>query len=50
MFNDCSSIAYEANYKSKYDGGLKKLTPKQILQRLPIAHVQVNAGNKTETC
>ena len=27
---------------------LKILTPKQILQRLPIALAQVNAGNKSE--
>ena len=29
--------------------GLKILTPKQILQRLPIALVQVKAGNNSES-
>ena len=28
--------------------GLKILTPKQILQRLPIALVQIKAGNNSE--
>ena len=27
---------------------LKILTPKQMLQRLPIAHAQVKAGNNSE--
>ena len=29
--------------------GLKILTPKQILQRLPIAPAQVKAGNNSES-
>ena len=29
--------------------GLKILTPKQMLQRLPIAFVQVKAGNNSES-
>ena len=29
--------------------GLKKLTPKQLLQRLPIALAQVKAGNNSES-
>ena len=40
----------DACYKSKHDEtkgtGLKILTPKQTLQRLPIALAQVKAGNK----
>ena len=43
----------EAIYKSKQNRtegkGLKILTPKQILQRLPIALAQVKAGNKSES-
>ena len=38
----------EAKYKAKH-GGPKILTPKQMLQRLPIALVQVKAGNNSES-
>ena len=42
----------DANYdarKNKTEGkGLEILTPKQILQRLPIALAQVKAGNNSE--
>ena len=48
MFDDYSRIASEAKYKSKYGEGLKILTPKQMLQRLPIALAQVKAGNTSE--
>ena len=41
-----------ANYDSKQNRtggkGLKILTPKQMLQRLPIALAQVKAGNNSE--
>ena len=36
------------NAKQKYGEGLKILSPKQILQRLPIALAQVKAGNKSK--
>ena len=36
----------EAKYKAKHRKGLKILTPKQILQRLPIALAQIKPGNK----
>ena len=43
----------EAKYNAKQDEtkgtGLKILTPKQILQRLPIALAQVKAGNNSES-
>ena len=42
LFNDYSSIAFEAKYKAKHRDGLKILTPTQMLQRLPIALSQVN--------
>ena len=45
LFNDYSSIASEAKCKSKYGSGLQILTPKQMLQRLPIALAQVKTGN-----
>ena len=35
-------------YKTKEGIGLKILTPKQILQRLPIALAQVKAGNNSQ--
>ena len=45
-------ILSDANYKSKQNEtlgkGLKILTPKQMLQRLPIALAQVKAGNNSE--
>ena len=45
MFDDYSRIVSEAKYKTKYGEGLKILTPKQMLQRLPIALAQVKAEN-----
>ena len=42
----------DANYRAKQNEtkgtGLKILTPKQMLQRLPIALAQVKAGNNSE--
>ena len=35
-------------YQTKQGTGLKILTPKQMLQRLPIALAQVKAGNNSE--
>ena len=40
LFNDYSKIVSEAKYKTKYGEGLKILTLKQILQRLPLAQVK----------
>ena len=48
MFNDYSKIASDAKYKSVYWQGLKILTPKQTLQRLPITLAQVKVGNNSE--
>ena len=36
------------NAKQKYGEGLKILSPKQILQRLPIALAQVKVGNTSK--
>ena len=47
-FNDYSSIVSKAKYKSIHGGGLKILTPKQMLQSLPLALAQVKAGNTSE--
>ena len=48
LFKDNSFLLSEARYKTKYGEGLKILTPKQMLQRLPIALAQVKAGNNSE--
>ena len=53
LLNDNAKIRSEAIYKSKQNEtkgkGLKILTPKQMLQRLPIALAQVKAGNNSES-
>ena len=38
----------EANYQTKHGEGCKILTPKQMLQRLPIALAEVKAGYTSE--
>ena len=48
LFRDYSFLLSEDKYKTKYGEGLKVLTPKQMLQRLPIALAQVKAGNNSE--
>ena len=48
LFNDYSKIASKARYRSVYGERLKILTPKQMLQILPIALVQVKAGSTSE--
>ena len=53
LLNDNVKIRSEVIYKSKQNKtvgtGLKILTPKQMLQRSPIALAQVNAGNNSES-
>ena len=39
----------EAKYRATKGTGFKILTPKQMLQRLPIALAQVKAGNNSES-
>ena len=48
IFNDYSLIASEVKHKERYGGGLKILSPKQMLQRLPIAMAQVKARKTSE--
>ena len=48
FFDDYSSVVSEAKSKATKGAGLKILTPKQMLQRLPIALAQVKAGNNSE--
>ena len=53
FFRDYTKMMIDSNYKAKQDKtsqtGLKILTPKQLLQRLPIALAQVKAGNNSES-
>ena len=52
FYDDYSLMMSEAKSKAKQNEtkgtGLKILTPKQMLQRLPIALAQVKAGNNSE--
>ena len=53
FFRDYIEMLSDANYNAKKNEtegkGLKILTPKQMLQRLPIALAQVKAGNNSES-
>ena len=48
LFNDYAKIRSEAMYETKSGTELKVLTPKEMLQRLPITLAQVKAGNNSE--
>ena len=48
FLDDYSSMVSEAKIKATKGTGLKILTPKQMLQRLPIALAQVKAGNNSK--
>ena len=50
MFNNYARNMSRNIYDSKQEGtGLKILTPKQMLQRLPIAFAQIKAGNNSQS-
>ena len=53
FFRVYTKMLFDANYNAKKDKtkgtGLRILTPKQMLQRLPIALAQVKAGNKSDS-
>ena len=49
MFNNYAKNKSRNIYESKQGTGLKMLTPKQMLQRLPIALAQIKASNNSET-
>ena len=50
MFNDYARNMSRNIYDSKQEGtGLKILTSKQMLQRLPIALAQIKAGNNSQS-
>ena len=48
FFDDYSSMVSEVKLKTTKGTGLKRLTPKQMPQRLPIALAQVRAGNNSK--
>ena len=48
FYDDYSSMS-DAKYRTNKGTGLKILTPKQMLQRLPIALAQVKASNNSES-
>ena len=47
-FYDDYSLMMSAKQNETKGTGIKILTPKQVLQRLPIALAQVKAGNNSE--
>ena len=49
FYDDYSSMMSEAKHRATKGTGLKVLTPKQMLQSLPIALPQVKAGNNSES-
>ena len=50
MFNDYARNMSKSIYDSKQEGtGLKILTPKQMLQRVPICLAQIKAGNNSQS-
>ena len=49
MFNDYVKNMSRNIYELKQGTGLKIITPKQMLQRLPIALAQIKAGNNSES-
>ena len=49
MFNDYAKNIPKSLYESKQGTELKILTPKQLLQRLPIALAEIKAGNNSES-
>ena len=49
FYDDYSLMMSEAKTKATKGTGLKILTSKQMLQRLPIALAQLKAGNNSES-
>ena len=49
FIKDYKSMILKAKRLAKQGTGLKILTPKQMLQRLPIAFAQIKAGNNSKT-
>ena len=49
FYDDYSLMMSESKYRATKGTGLKILTPKQMLQRFPIALAQLKAGNNSES-
>ena len=49
LFNNYAKNRSKNSYKSKQGTGLKIFTPKQMLQRLPIALAKIKSGNNSES-
>ena len=49
MFNDYTKNMSKKIYEPKQGTGLKILSPKQMLQRLPIALAQIKEANNSES-
>ena len=49
FYDDYSLMMSKAKTKATKETGLKILTPKQMLQRLPIALAQVKSGNNSKS-
>ena len=49
MFNNYAKNMSKNIYESKQATGLKILSHKQMLQRLPVALAQIKAGNNSES-
>ena len=50
FYDNFTTRASEARNQARQEGeGLKTLTPKQMLQRLPIALAQIKVGNNSES-
>ena len=47
MFNDYAKNISKNIYESKQGTGLKILTPKQMIQRMPIALAQIKSDNNS---
>ena len=48
FYNDYSLMIFNAGYDAIHGKGLEILTPKQILETLPISLAQVKVGNSSE--
>ena len=48
LFDDYTTILSKTKYEAKHGKGRKILTPKQMTERLPIAHAQVKARKKSK--
>ena len=49
FYDDCSLMVSKAKTKAAKGTGLKILTPKQMLQRIPISLAQVKSVNNSES-